>query len=205
MTIEQVEQLLASDLTPWWQAWLTIALMMGLRPGELGALAWEDIGDDGVLRVRHSLHETPDGLVPGALKTESSRRSLAMPAAVTGALHAWRAEQLTQQLAAGPAWQGTGLVFTNGFGKPVIRQRVNREFHAACQAAGIGTWQPRELRHTFVSVMSAAGTDIELISDAVGHINSHITRTVYAHAIADKISAAATVMDRIYGAKAETS
>ncbi len=79
MTVEQVGQLLASDLTPWWRAWLSVALMCGLRPGELGALAWEDIGDDGVLRVRHSLHSTQGGLVPGPLKTESSHRSLAMP------------------------------------------------------------------------------------------------------------------------------
>jgi hypothetical protein len=48
--------------------------------------------------------------------------------------------------------------------------------------------------------MSASGVDIEVISDAVGHVNSGITRSVYAHAIADKISAAATVMDTVYGA-----
>jgi integrase len=51
------------------------------------------------------------------------------------------------------------------------------------------------LRHTFVSVLSAAGTDIEVISDAVAHINSGVTRTVYAHLIADKIQARDTVMD----------
>jgi hypothetical protein len=34
--------------------------------------------------------------------------------------------------------------------------------------------------------------------DLVGHRNSHITRTVYAHSIADKIGAAATVMDQIF-------
>jgi hypothetical protein len=49
-----------------------------------------------------------------------------------------------------------------------------------------------------VSVLSASGVDIERISDAVGHINSHITRTVYAHAITDQISDAARVWDQIH-------
>ena len=98
-----------------------------------------------------------------------------MSQAVTDALTTWRAEQLTQQLAC-PAWAGTGLVFTDRFGRPVSRQKIHYGFRQLCKAAGIGTWQPRELRHTFVSVMSASGVDIEVISDAVGHINSHITR-----------------------------
>src|SRR2546430_15485254 len=82
--------------------------MLGWRPGEGAGLAWSDIGDDGVLRVQAALHESPAGLVRGPLKTESSRRSLKMPQAVTDALTAWRAEQMTQQLAAGPHWRGRG-------------------------------------------------------------------------------------------------
>jgi integrase len=82
---------------------------------------------------------------------------------------------------------------------------VSKEFREVCEAAGIGRWQPRECRHTFVSVMSESGVDLEVISDAVGHVNSGVTRRVYMHAIADKISAAAQVMDRVYPAKGQAS
>lgn len=43
--------------------------------------------------------------------------------------------------------------------------------------------------------------DIEKIADAVGHINSNVTRTVYRHQIADVVSGTATVMDRLYPAE----
>ena len=203
MTPGQVAALLSSDLPPLWRAWVTTAVSLGLRPGELAALSWEDVGDDGVLRVRRSLHATRAGAVRGALKTESSRRSLRMPQAVIGALTAWRAEQLTQQLAC-PAWEGTGLVFTDGFGRPLSRQKIHYGFRKLCKAAGItrpdGTpFQPRELRHTFTSLLSDAGVDIEVISDSLGHVNSHVTRTVYAHQIRDEISAAAQVVDTVLG------
>ena len=89
-------------------------------------------------------------------------------------------------------------MFITGWGDAVDRQRIHRGFRASCQAAGLGDhWQPRELRHTFVSMLSAHGVDIEVISDAVGHINSGVTRSVYAHAITDQISSAAEVWDRL--------
>jgi integrase len=204
MTVEQVSQLLASDLSPFWRAWVTTAVMLGLRPGEVAGLAWEDVGDDGVLRVRHALHDGPAGLVRGELKTEQSKRSLVMPAAVTGALTAWRAEQMTQQLAC-PDWRGTGLVFTTGWGEPYSRQRANYEWKKACRAAGLGDrWQIRELRHTFVSVMSHSGVDIEQIADLAGHVNSHVTKVVYRHLLAGKLGTAATVMDQVFQREAGT-
>jgi integrase len=58
---------------------------------------------------------------------------------------------------------------------------------------------PREQRHSFVSVLSDAGVDIEQIADAVGHVNSTVTKAVYRHQIADEITAVATAMDAVFG------
>lgn len=204
MTVDQVQQLLSSDLTPWWRAWLNVALLLGLRPGETGALTWDDV-KDGVLSTRHGLQETEDGLVSGNLKTETSRRSVQMPEAVITALAVWRKEQARQRLAAGSAWRDHSLVFTDELGRPVNRQRVNREFTRITEAAGMGKWQPRECRHTFVSVLSDNGVPIERISDLVGHVNSTVTKKVYRHQLADVIGTAATVMDSIYGTKRASS
>jgi hypothetical protein len=49
-----------------------------------------------------------------------------------------------------------------------------------------------------VSVLSNAGRDIEEIADAVGHINSTVTKAVYRHQIVDEITSAATAMDAIF-------
>ncbi len=208
MTVEQAARLLGPGLTPWWRAWMTIGIMLGLRPGELGALSWDDIDlDAGVLDVRHSLHDSPAGLVRGDLKTEKSRRTMQMPAAVDAALRAWRKEQAAQRLHAGPAWHDTGMIFTDGFGRAMSRHRMHRGFRRACQAAGLGDrdWQPRELRHTFISMLSHHGVDIEVIADAAGHVNSNVTRTVYRHSLSPKVSAAAVVMDSVFGAGAGAS
>ena len=55
-----------------------------------------------------------------------------------------------------------------------------------------------------MSVLSDSGVDIEQIADAVGHVNSTVTKAVYRHKIADEITSVATVMDSIFG-KASSS
>lgn len=51
--------------------------------------------------------------------------------------------------------------------------------------------------HTWVSVLSDAGVDIEDIADAAGHITSAVTRNVYRHQLADKLTRAPAAMDAI--------
>jgi integrase len=49
-----------------------------------------------------------------------------------------------------------------------------------CARAGLGrNWAPRDLRHTFVSLLSEDGMAIEKIARRAGHASSHVTETVY--------------------------
>jgi integrase len=206
MTLEQVGALLAlEDLTPWWRALITTGVTLGLRPGELLGLRWEDVDtDSGLLRVRQALKRGTGGgrqaLTGGALKTEASRRTLLMPAPARAALAALRREQAADRLRLGVHYTDSGLVFCDSAGRAVWPQAANDRFKTLCEKAGLGRdWQLRELRHTFVSQMSQAGVDLEVIADHVGHTNSNITRAVYRHQLADVIGTAAQVFDPLYG------
>lgn len=199
LTRDQAATLLRSGLSPWWKAYVTTGLMLGLRPGELAALRWDDVRfDDGVITVRQSLSRAGGKLHLGPLKTASSRRTLAIPRAVSAALTALRREQAADRLRAGELYGTLGLVFADAVGSPVWPQAVTAGFAARCEAAGIGRFTPRELRHSFVSIMSDAQVPIEDIADLAGHINSGITKSVYRHVIADKLTAAASVMDAAF-------
>ena len=44
-------------------------------------------------------------------------------------------------------------------------------------------WTPRELRHSFVSLLSDAGVPVEMISQLVGHRGTSVTEIVYRHQI----------------------
>jgi len=200
ITLGQVHKLLAADLGAVWHAWMVTAIMTGLRPGALAGLACADVDfATGTIAVRSSLKRTPAGLSRQGLKTASSRRALAMPAAVRDALASLGITQQADRDRLGAHYADSGLVFCDSAGRPMSRQRVHKGFNAACEAAGIGRWQPREARHTFVSLLSHNGVDIDAIADAAGHRSSVVTRTVYRHQISDSVSSAAKAMDAIFG------
>jgi integrase len=59
-------------------------------------------------------------------------------------------------------------------------------------------WTPRELRHSFVSVLSDAGLPGEEISHLVGHRGATITGLVYRHQLRPVVQTGAAIMDRLF-------
>ncbi len=71
------------------------------------------------------------------------------------ALREQRVRQAEDRLAAGPSWQDHNLVFASTVGTPLDDYNVRRQFRMITEAAGLGrTWVSRELRLTFVSLLS---------------------------------------------------
>ena len=77
---------------------------------------------------------------------------------------------------------------------------MRRAFRKVIAAAGLNPaqWTPREMRHTFVSVLSDDDMPIEKISRLVGHSETATTETVYRHQIRPVVLHGAKVMDRIF-------
>jgi site-specific recombinase XerD len=95
----------------------------------------------------------------GDTKTPKSRRTLALPRKCVEALREQRVRQAKDRLSAGPFWKDHNLVFASAVGTPLDDHNVRRQFRMITEAAGLGkTWVPRELRHTFVSLLFPAHT-----------------------------------------------
>jgi integrase len=101
-------------------------------------------------------------------------------------------------LGAGERWHDQDLVFCTRNGTPLAAGNVRRAFRSITKAAGIGEdWIPRELRHTFVSILSDNDVPIEKIADLVGHRSTIVTQTVYRHQLRPVIETGATAMNTI--------
>jgi integrase len=132
-------------------------------------------------------------------KTPKSRRVLSLPRQAIQALREHLGRQAADRLLAGVLWQDHGLVFTTAIGTPLDRHNVLREFRKLTQAAGLGTdWVPREMRHTFVSLLSSNGTALKDIADLVGHRGTATTETVYRKVIVPELRRGAEVIDRLF-------
>ena len=95
--------------------------------------------------------------------------------------------------------QDHDLVFSTRTGGALDAANVRREFKAACRTARIGEhWTPRELRHSFVSLMSSSRVPVEEIARLAGHANTRITEVVYRRELRPVLTAGAEAMDRLF-------
>ncbi|WP_328814303.1 site-specific integrase [Nonomuraea cypriaca] len=118
--------------------------------------------------------------------------------------HVTFARQLLDAAAAFLA--GTDLVFCTKNGTPLSATNVRRDFRKVIVDAGlVGVeWTPRELRHSFVSLLSDSGVPIEDISRLVGHANTVVTETVYRFQVRPVLLQGAEAMDGIFPAAGES-
>jgi len=89
-------------------------------------------------------------------------------------------------------------VFCSSIGTPLDAANVRREFRKVAESAGLGEqWTPRDLRHSFVSLMSSDGVPVEEIARLAGHGRTATTELVYRHQLRPVIHTGADVMGKL--------
>ena len=181
LTLEQAVSLMAAARGTRLEAYVTLSLLTGLRTEEVRALRWDHVvawvqgqwepaSEAGFDHEQLAVFVWRADRAGGDTKTPKSRRTLALPRRCVEVLREHRVRQAEDRLAAGPLWQDHGLVFASTVGTPQDDHNVRRQFRVITEAAGLGnTWVPRELRHTFVSLLSAHGVPVEAIALLAGH------------------------------------
>ena len=199
LTLAQARAVLAAcDRSPL-GAYVAMALLTGTRNEEARALTWDHVdlvGDpDAVPVIPPSLRVWRSVRAGGDTKTRLSRRTIGLPATCVEALAKHRAE-----MEAAGLYSDRGLVFCTGKGTALDSANVRRSFRALCREAGLDAeaWTPRELRHSFVSLMSDAGVPLEEIARLVGHGSTKVTETVYRKQLRPILTGGAQVMDTLF-------
>jgi integrase len=211
LTLEQAVSLMAAARGTRLEAYIILSLLSGVRTDEARALRWDHVvvwvsgqwvpvAEAGFDHEQVAVFVWRAERAGGDTKTPESRRTLALPRKCVEALRQHRIRQAEDRLAAGPLWQDHGLVFASAVGTPMDDHNVRRMFRAITEDAGLGTgWVPREMRHTFVSLLSARGVPVEAIALLAGHNQTATTELVYRHQIVPALTRGAEVMDQIFG------
>ncbi|WP_026400709.1 site-specific integrase [Actinomadura rifamycini] len=209
LTLDQAEAVLTAAEGAALHAYVVMSVLIGARTEELRALTWSHVDLEG--RPDENPPVPPSVAVwrsvrkKGDTKTRRSRRTLAMPMRCVEALRAHKARQDVIREKAGESWQDTGLVFATRTGTALSAANVRRDVRKIFDRAGLNgaEWTPREMRHSFVSLLSDSGVPIEHIARLVGHRGTAVTETVYRLQIRPVIQEGAMAMDRIFPANAE--
>ena len=205
MTLEQARRLIevAGDLTKHrLGAYVTLCLQTGIRTEEARALTWQHVDLDGKPdqdpALPPSMAVWRSVRLHGDTKTRRSRRTLGLPLQAVKVLREHRERQDKDRQKAGDSWKDHDLVFCTGIGTPLDAGNIRRQFRAITAAAGIGQgWTPQELRHSFVSLLSATGTPVEEIARLAGHSSTRTTEVIYRRELRPVLTRGAEAMDAI--------
>lgn len=199
LNLEQAKAVLASARGSRLYAYLVLSLLSGVRTEEARPLTWD-----------HVFLDTKDGIPPhvavwrsvrkhGETKTRKSRRTIALPKQVVDVLAEHERWQRQERASRGMEWSRNGRVFTTRTGEPLDAANVRRDFKAIVRKAGLNPeWTPRELRHSFVSLLSDHGIPLETIALLVGHSSQATTEAVYRKQLRPVITKGAEAMDDIF-------
>ena len=159
---EQRKMLQHLDYSFYGQAFAFL-LCSGLRVGELIALEWSDI--DFKKRIIHIEKSDYRGKIQTP-KTDNSKRVIPMSNEMYHILQ--------QNFAV-----GSKNCFRNSLGKSISYRSMLTAWHRFCENIGLPPWGLHVLRHTYATNALAAGINIKVLSELLGHKSITITLNIY--------------------------
>lgn len=174
LTVDQVRAL-TDEMPDRYQALIVTAAGTGLRPGELLGLQVRHVDFfKRQLRVEQQVQQTEAGgtrVCPP--KTKESERVVPLPDMVVHALVAH-----LKAFPAGP----DDFVFQGPEGGAIVYTRfMDSVFRPARKRLGLKASGLHMLRHTYASLLIAAGESVKVVSERLGHANAAMTLNVYSH------------------------
>jgi integrase len=200
LTEEDARKVLEAAAAHRLAALFRVALMMGLRQGEILGLRWSDVDLDArTLRVAQALQRINGHLILKEPKTAKSRRTLRIPQKAAEALRVHRDQQCFERVAAGDRWIDSGLVFVSMVGTPLDPRNVLRIWHGLQEKAGIPRGPFHASRYTAVSLLVAEGVPMKVIQEVLRRSLLSTTADTYGHLFPQAFAEAADAMDRALG------
>lgn len=166
------------------------ALYAGLRLGELRGLQWSDVDlQNCIIRVRHGWDPLQGPIAP---KSRSSVRSVPL------------VPRLRDFLIAHGFRQGRrdGLGCGRRDGSSFNPSSLNRRAHRCWRRSGEKPITLHECRHTFASLMIAAGVNPKALATYMGHANIAVTFDRYGHLMPGSEREAASLLETYLGQNA---
>ena len=180
-TPDEAEKLLAVLPASERAVWAT-AFYAGLRRGELIALRWSDV-DLAKSEIRVERGWDPvEG--PISAKSKKGKRTVPIPAALSDYLSELRATTWTE-----------GFVFGSNAEKPLSASGLVGRAKRRWEKKGLTPITLHECRHTYASLMIAAGVNFKALSEFMGHSDIAITLDRYGHLLPGAGDEAAELLD----------
>jgi integrase len=181
-------------------AWLFLATT-GCRRGEALGLRWSDVDlEAGRVVIRQTVSAIAHQIRVQPRTKSGKPRTIALDALTVVALRAVRARQAQERLLLGSDYEDRDLVFARPDGRPQHPEHFSMAFERRISRYELPRIRLHDLRHTWATLALAAGVDVKIVSERLGHASAKITWDIYQHVTPTmQTDAAETVARLIFG------
>jgi len=145
-------------------------------------LRWSDVDFRlGHVSIRQAVTVVDGEEVVAAPKTRRSRRTIDIDADTAALLEAHRQTQSDVLARVDLTGAFDDRVFANDVGDPMRPDSVGQAFHRLVDKAGVPVIRLHDLRHTHASHLLAAGINVKVVSERLGHASVSFTLDTYGH------------------------
>jgi integrase len=182
LTLEQARRFRQHIQGHRFEVLITMAVVTGMRRGELLSLRWSDIDfQKSILQVLHTVDRfAGHGYVEGEPKSAAGVRSIRLPGFLVDMLKQHQVQQMAQKSQA-KIWEERDLVFPNSRGGYLHPNHLGEAFRALLEQAGLPAIRFHDLRHSAATILLSMGVNIKVIQEMLGHSDISITLRVYGH------------------------
>lgn len=183
LTPEQAQQLLAAVEHERLQALYWVALLLGLRQGELLGLRIDDVDLEArTLYIRQAAQpQKGRGVVLVPTKTEASESPLPLPDVLIPILREHLARLDEERTYS--KWKEGGLLFPSTRGTPISNRNLIRHFKAMLKRADLPDIRFHDLRHSCATLLIALGVHPRVVMEILRHSNINTTMNIYGHVL----------------------
>lgn len=160
-----------------------VALLTGMREGEILGLQWSDINfDKGTLTISRQLQYLGRADSYKLISPKNKKYRTLVPAAqAMDTLRRQFAKQEKARELAGNAWTNVdNLVFTDALGNHLKHDIVYRDVKRIYKQIGVPDLNFHTLRHTYATMSLQAGDDVKTVQENMGHYSAAFTMDQYA-------------------------
>ncbi|MGQ5176223.1 tyrosine-type recombinase/integrase [Bacillus halotolerans] len=176
-----------------------LALMTGMRRGELLGLRWKDIRFDlNTVTIQQTLSNDGKKILKGT-KSRAGRRTINLDKTTIEALQILKERVEEEKSRIGEDYPDYDLVFCTKYGTPLSPPNVRRTFKQISEKANLPSIRFHDLRHTHATLLLEKRIPVKVISERLGHSSINVTLNVYAHVLPHMQTEVVDMLDKAFG------
>ncbi|WGD39704.1 tyrosine-type recombinase/integrase [Streptomyces cathayae] len=179
--------------------------LMGLRPGEVCGLRWEDVDlENATMTIANTRTMVGNRyVVEKDTKSLAGERDLPLPAPVLAALKSFKALQAKEKLVLGEAYSDSGYVVVHETGEAFTIKQLRRRAYRLMEVLGLRRVRLYDARSSCLTYLANNGVPDHILARWAGHTNVRTTKKWYVKPDVEDLRGAATMWDGLHGVEGE--